>query len=182
MNDTLLYLSRHNMWATRTLLRVCRPLSTEQLNAPGGAAFGTILQTLNHLVVADGGYLWSLGGPQTPWVALREDLRRRSDDRDAELEDAGLDELARRVEETERLWESFFASKEFEPDRGVTLDEGTYECPAWIVMAQLFNHGSIHREQVCAMLTGLSIEPPDLQPWAFADATGLSRFLGGRTS
>jgi hypothetical protein len=32
------------------------------------------------------------------------------------------------------------------------------------------------------MLTALDIEPPDLQPWAFADTTGTSRFIGGRTS
>jgi uncharacterized damage-inducible protein DinB len=49
-------------------------------------------------------------------------------------------------------------------------------------MAEVFHHGSIHREQICAMLTGLGIEPPDIQPWGFADSTGLSRFLGGRTN
>ena len=51
-----------------------------------------------------------------------------------------------------------------------------------IVMAEVFHHGSVHREQICATLTALGIEPPDIQPFGFADATGISRFLGDRTS
>lgn len=77
---------------------------------------------------------------------------------------------------------AFFATEEFDAERVSVLDRGTYECPAGIVMAQVFHHGSVHREQICAMLTGLGIEPPDVQPWGFADATGMSRFLGGRMS
>jgi uncharacterized damage-inducible protein DinB len=29
-----------------------------------------------------------------------------------------------------------------------------------------------HREQVCAILTGLDVEPPDVQPWEYAWTTG----------
>jgi hypothetical protein len=29
-----------------------------------------------------------------------------------------------------------------------------------------------HREQVCAILTGFGIEPPDIQAWEYAWATG----------
>src|SRR5438552_1008129 len=180
MNETLLYLLRHNVWATNELLDVCRGLSPEQLNAPGSATYGSIIETFDHLVDADGGYLSCLGGPQTPWGAARPEGFWKSER--LRVDDADLDELARRAEETGRLWASFFESEEFDPDRVCLLDDGTYECPAWIVIAEVFHHGSIHREQICAMLTGLGIEPPDVQPWGLADKTGLSRFLHGRTS
>lgn len=186
MNESLLFLSRHNLWATKTLLDVCRTLTPEQLAAPATATYGSIIETFNHLITSDGGYLKSLGGPMTTWVAAREQELEKYPEHwindEAREQIVDLDELTLRVEEAERLWDSFFASEEFDPDRLCILDLGTYECPAGIVMAQSFHHGSLHREQICAMLTGFGIEPPDIQPWGFADATGLSRFVGGRTS
>jgi uncharacterized damage-inducible protein DinB len=186
MNETLLYLFRHNVWATRTLLDVCRTLTQEQLIAPASATYGSILETFNHLVTSDGGYLKSLGGPMTTWIAERErELEQYPEhwiNDEAREQVVDFDELALRVDETERLWDSFFAKEEFDPERICILDLGTYECPAGIVMAQSFHHGSLHREQICAILTRFGIEPPDIQPWGFADDTGLSRFVGGRTS
>jgi len=186
MNESLLYLSRHNAWATKTLLDVCRTLTPEQLSAPATTTYGSIIETFNHLVTSDGGYLSSLGGPLTTWVAAaRRDLEKYPEpwiNQEAREQVVDLDELALRMEETERLWETFFADEEFDTERVTIHDRGTYECPAGIVMAQVFHHGSIHREQICAMLTGFGIEPPDIQPWGFADATGLSKFGGGRMS
>lgn len=184
MNATLRYLGRHNVWASRTLLDLCRTLSPEQLHAPTVAAYGSIIETLRHVVMSDAGYLRSLGGAQTSWLA---DYQRALDEvpepwKNGPLEDGDLDELARRIDETEGLWEAFFALADFDAERVSILDDGTYECPAGIVMAQVFHHGSVHREQICAALTAALIEPPDIQPWAFADATGVSRFLGDRTS
>jgi uncharacterized damage-inducible protein DinB len=184
MNDTLRYMWRHNVWANRTLLDRCETLTPAQLTAPAVASYGTIIETLRHLVMSDAGYLSSLGGPETSW---RAEYQRALDAvpepwHEGPMEDGDLDELERRIDETDRLWDAFLAEAEFDPERVSVLDGGTYECPAGIVMAQVFHHGSLHREQVCAMLTALDIEPPDLQPWAFADTTGTSRFIGGRTS
>jgi uncharacterized damage-inducible protein DinB len=184
MNDTLRYLSRHNVWASRTLLDRCRTLTAEQLAAPAVASYGTIIETLRHLVMSDAGYLSALGGPQTSWLA---DYQRALDAapepwHEGPMEDGDLDELERRIDETEPLWDAFLSQTEFDAEHVSVLDRGTYECPAGIVMAQVFHHGSVHREQVCAMLTALGVEPPDIQPWAFADATGVSRLRGSRTS
>lgn len=184
MNDALRYMSRHNVWASNTLLERCRTLTPEQLAAPAVASYGTILETFRHVVMSDASYLTSLGGPETSWLA---DYRRASEGiaepwNDGPMEDGDLDELGRRIEEMEGLWDAFFAQTEFDAERVSVLDEGTYECPAGIVMAQAFHHGTLHREQICAMLTALGVEAPDLQPWEFADVTGTSRFLGGRTS
>ena len=185
MNESLLYFARHNAWASKALLDVCRMLTPTQLTAPAAATYGTIIETFNHLVTAEGGYLHSLGGPLTPWVSAAErELEKYPEpwnNDEAREPVVGLDDLANRVDELEGLWESFFAD-EFDAERVCLLDLGTYECPAGIVMAEVFHHGSIHREQICSVLTGLGVEVPDIQPWGFADATGVSRFVGGRAS
>lgn len=186
MNETLRYLSRHNSWASKALLETCRTLNEEQLSAPASASFGTIIETFNHLVTSEGGYLKSLGGPVAPWVAAAQEALAEYEEHwsndEAREPIVDLDQLALRIDELEGFWEVFLAGEEFDPERVCLLDLGTYECPAGIVMTQLFHHGSIHREQICSMLTGLGIEAPDLQPWEFADTTGISRFVGGRTN
>ena len=57
------------------------------------------------------------------------------------------------------------------------LDDGTYETHAAIVTAQALHHGSAHREQICAILRDLGLDPPEVQPWDFADSTGRSRWI-----
>ena len=184
MNDSLRYLWRHNSWASRTLLDRCKTLTIEQLSAPAAASYGSIIETLRHLVMTDAAYLHSLGGVQTSWLADHQRALGEIPEpwHEGPREDGDLDELQRRVDETDRLWETFLSGEAFDTERVCVLDGGTYECPAGIVMAQVFHHGSLHREQICAALTALGTEPPDIQPFALADEAGLSRFVGGRTS
>jgi uncharacterized damage-inducible protein DinB len=164
MNDSLRDLFDHHIWATRTLLDACRPLSAEQLTSPGSASFGSILETLNHFVGSDGNYMRQLGGDPPEWPFG-----------DAH---AGIDALADHVAKTALAWDVLLSSGEFDAQRELVLpeDEGVYRTHAGIVLAQVFVHGTLHREQVCSMLTALGIEPPDLQSWAYADTTGLGTF------
>ena len=164
MNDSLRDLFDHHVWATRALIEACRVLSDEQLTSPGVAAFGTISETLNHFVGSDAHYLRHLGGEPPAWIEVHTDV--------------GLDDLARRVDDMTTAWATFLAAGEFDAQRELVLpeDEGVYRTHAGIVLAQVFMHGTLHREQVCSMLTSLGIDPPDLQPWAYADTTGLGRF------
>ena len=43
--------------------------------------------------------------------------------------------------------------------------------PKTILLTQVINHATEHREQVKTILTGLGIEPPDLQGWSYFDET-----------
>jgi uncharacterized damage-inducible protein DinB len=157
VNGALLEAFRHNSWATRQLLAVCRDLSEDQLAASATGAYGSIRATLNHLVLSDGRYLWRLAGGGPAWV-----------DRPNEAE---LDELAARAEEAGQLWERLL-SEPVDAERVFVVDDGALEVRAGVIVAQALHHGNAHRDQICAILTSLGIEPPDLQPWEYAWATG----------
>jgi hypothetical protein len=80
------------------------------------------------------------------------------------------------VDDAEALWMEFLSHPD-DGERKVLLDAGTCETHAAIVTIQALHHGSAHREQICAIIRDFGLEPPDLQPWEFADTTGRSRWI-----
>ena len=163
MNDALLEAFRHNAWATTQLLEFCRKLSAEQLESPGDGTYGGILDTFNHIVVSDARYLRRLAEDAPPWVDSDEPV--------------DIDELLERVAETEKRWEQLLAEP-IDAERVIILNQGAYQAYAGVLWAQALHHGNAHREQICSILTGLGLEAPDVQAWAYADATG----RGGKRS
>ena len=162
MKEILLEGFRHHAWANKQLLAACRSLPHEQLTLPGTAA-GTdrgILAIFNHIIRSDRGYA-SRRGDRPDWVENREDT-------------ADLDELERRAEENAQVWERVLAQP-LDATKRILLDQGAYEAEQSVLVVQALHHGNAHREQISAILTGLGIEPPDLQAWTYAEATGHAR-------
>jgi uncharacterized damage-inducible protein DinB len=161
MNELLLDAFRHSAWATKRLIAACESVPAEALVRPA-LGLGGMLATLSHLVVADARFVATLDGGRPAWLdeAATNDLR----------------ELLALAEETGERWQRFLRQP-VDGERLVTLGAGAYETHAAVVVVQALHHVSIHGEQVCAGLTALGIAPPDVQPWALADATGRSRWL-----
>jgi len=159
VNDVLLDPVRHNSWATRRLVAFCRDLglAQERLTIAGVGTFGGILATLNHVIRSDASYLHALLGRHPAWL---------EDDGDTDLEG-----LAKWAAETEKLWEELLA-KPIDVHRVIVVDGGANEVRTGIFLAQALNHANHHRAQVCAILTGLGVQPPDIQAWEYAWATG----------
>jgi uncharacterized damage-inducible protein DinB len=160
MNGALREAFRHSAWATRALIAACRQLTPEQLQHPA-RGFGSILATLNHVILSDAGYATILTGVRPAWVT-----RGDTDD---------LDEIEARAAETSRLWEQLLAAP-IDSERLLVLDAGAYECHASVVVAQALHHANAHREQVRAGLKELGVKPPDLQPWEYALEAGRARW------
>src|SRR5258708_24858891 len=81
-NATLKEGFRHHAWATRQLLTFCAQLQPEQLAqprpAPLAGAHGSVMETFDHIVCTDGGYLRALTGHRPAWAherGLSSDLR-----------------------------------------------------------------------------------------------------------
>lgn len=157
MNAGLLESFRYSAWATKRLVAVCVDLSDAQVRRPA-KGFGSVLATLDHIVRCDAGYVSSLTGTSPSWVS-------------DEVEADDLASLPARVDETTRRWEDFLAEP-LDAERVLSLDGGTYEVSAGVVVAQALHHADAHREQVRAALRELGVEPPDVQPWQYALDTG----------
>src|SRR5947209_3296528 len=159
--DLLREAFRHNAWATRKLLGTCRGLSAEELRATPPGTYGTVLEVLNHIISGDAGYLPRVAIERPAWA----------DDED-DVED--FDQLEARVEECAALWERYL-SDPLPADQVLILDRGAYEAQSSVPVVQALHHANAHREQVCALLTGLGREAPDLQAWEYAHETGRGR-------
>jgi uncharacterized damage-inducible protein DinB len=151
----------HHVWATLRVLDACLPLGADQLGSTAPGTYGSILDTLRHLVDADAGYLNVMTGGR---VARLKD------------EAAGMDLPALRAEmEAHAAAWSELLSQDLDPDRIVVRhrDDGTESrAPLGIRLAQAVHHGTDHRSQVCTILTTLGVEPPLIDVWDFAEAHG----------
>ena len=158
MNEITRYMFRHNTWATQELIEFCKQLSQEELATTGTGSFDTLQMTLNHTVYAETNYLRRLSGVEFDWV-----------DQDVLMD---LDTLGDRISTTLEGWESYL-NRDIDPEEIYYVDDGEYAVRAGVIITQAIHHGNHHREQVCAILTGLGYQPPDIQSWEFAWKTGL---------
>ncbi len=151
----------HEVWANRAILSFCDQLAPEQLRATTPGAYGSIAQTIRHVLDAAAWYQHRLGLERLEW-----------EERDEHTDDVA--ELDRRAHEVEARWERVF-ERPFDPERVIDSlpgDDPLEHIRAGVYVAQVFNHGSEHRDQVCTILTTLGIQPPELDVWAYAYATG----------
>lgn len=153
-------LYRQNEWATLRLIEVCRGLTDEQLEASAEGTYGSIRRTLLHLVGGEPSYVTRIGGRYEGPAMVYEPF-------------PGFDLLEYVVRHSangliERAHAALEASWSFETPEGETID-------AEVVLAQALNHATEHRAHICTVLSTLGIEPPALDGWAWAEATGRAR-------
>lgn len=148
-------LFEHNNWANLKIIQACSALNDEQLDAePQSATKGSIRSTLSHLVASQQGYLLLLTQPV--------DAREFTPPTFAEWE-----EFARVSGEGLLALVSDAPSESLKGQRQTT--DG-YFVELWVVIVQVINHATEHREQVKSMLNALGITPPDLDSWTYGEA------------
>ncbi|MGD8455669.1 MAG: DinB family protein [Anaerolineales bacterium] len=150
--DLLVRLFEHNNWANRQILEVCGSLSDEQLDAePQSATVGSIRGTLKHFVTSQQHYLALLTLPveERPLPAPSFD----------ELEDS----LTASGEGLLTLVKN--RSGEHLAEKLVTTN--THSIAPWVVLLQVINHATEHREQIKSMLTALGVIPPNIDGWSY---------------
>ena len=162
MRHALHDLSRHNAWATARLLEFCQDLDDASLNATVPGTYGSILETLRHIVASEGSYLYRLTGESS--------VRGWSPD-----DPVGLDVVRERAVLLASTWEQFLVgdvdAERLGEARG---DDGLFAVRAGVFITQAFHHANEHRAHVCTILGATGHEPPDLSAWEYAITTGRS--------
>jgi uncharacterized damage-inducible protein DinB len=147
----------HHVWATIRVIDACLALPPEQLDTTVPGTYGSILETLRHLVGGDASYLWVLSGGMRPEI---------------EAAAMGLGELRAAMEHNGPAWVALLEA-DLDPEEPVVRhrDDGIdSHAPRSVRMAQALHHGTDHRSQVCTALTTLGVEPPAIDVWDFARA------------
>jgi uncharacterized damage-inducible protein DinB len=145
----------HHVWATTRLIGACLALNTKELATAVPGTYGSIIETMRHLVEGDSDYLSIMTGDRAHLI---------------ETEHMDLPELRVAMENDGALWASFL-KRDLDPDAMVKEidDDDGFERDATIGirLAQALTHGTDHRSQICTALTALGVEPPGIDAWTY---------------
>ena len=157
--SVLTALFRHNAWANLKLLDFCDGLSNEQLDATAIGGFGSIRDTLLHIVRAEVSYVSRVNGKlpekplspgQFPGFEILKDAARWASDELLLLAISTREETI--VQERSSRWRVDY--------RGASL------------IVQAITHSTKHRTQISAIITQLGMEPPDMSGWNYMEESG----------
>jgi uncharacterized damage-inducible protein DinB len=150
----------HHVWATEHLIDACLSLTREQLVTSVPGTYGPIIETFGHLVRADAWYLFVVAGLPEPPVD----------------EDTGLAGMRSVNARNGAAWDEFLG-RDLDPETDVAdrEDAAEFHVPLGVRLAQAIHHGTDHRSQISTALTVLGLTPPEIDVWAYAEATGRSR-------
>ncbi len=148
---------RYNNWANRQVLEACRQLSEDQLASAIPGAYGTIRDTLEHIIRAEASYVRRLTGsrpqPSFQWED-KPDLTAMLGY--AEQVGEALLDMVQRVRPTDLVQDEW---------QGRQLH---YQALA--VFIQIIDHGIEHRTNITTILNQGQQPPPDLAGWAYLEA------------
>lgn len=152
--STLIELIRYNNWANAQVFDACRRLSAQQLNAAAPGAYGTIRDTMEHIIRAETSYIGRLTGdrPQPPFTWRAQ---------------AAPDELAAFAGSVAAAL--LDAVRLIPPDHMVHEEEdgNTIDYTAQALFIQIINHGIEHRTNITTILSGLGLTAPEVDGWGY---------------
>jgi uncharacterized damage-inducible protein DinB len=154
---TLLEFIRYNNWANWQVLQACLELGDDPLDAAIPGAYGTIRETLGHILRAEAYYVDLLTGsrPQPPFS--------REDRPDLDTIMAYQDQVASALEATVNSVDPAKVIRE--------VDEGQeYFYQALAVYIQVINHGIEHRTNITTLLNQGLQKPPEVDGWGYLSA------------
>ena len=157
--SVLVALFRHNAWASLKLLDFCARLSDEQLNATTAGTYGSIRDTLVHLIEGEISYVERVNGklPENPppWDHF-----------------PGFEVLAYTARWTGDEMLKLALSAHADTLVTESYREGTEQYKLTDLMVQAVTHSTEHRTQVATIITQLGMEPPDMSGWRWMDEKG----------
>ena len=140
--EPIINIFNHHLWANLRLLDSCNQLTIEQMQAKVIGTFGSIQETLEHIVRAERSYFSR--------ISTGQPYRHPPDA--APMTIADMLESARQT------------------GLGLIDWDGTFrDVPKTVLLTQAINHATEHRAQIMVIMTQLGVEPPDLDSWTYFD-------------
>ena len=153
--DTMLAEFVHyNNWANRQVLDACQKLSEGQLAVAMSGAYGTVRDTLEHIIRSEAGYVALLTGTR-PDPPFKWEARPGVDEMTAYAAQVGqaLEDAAYRLAPTDHVYQEWQGRKVH------------YEALA--VFIQIVNHGIEHRTNITTILSHEQQPRPDVDGWGY---------------
>jgi uncharacterized damage-inducible protein DinB len=151
---TLIELILYNNWANAKVLAACQELTSDQLAATAPGTYGSIRDTLRHIIRAEADYIGRMTGqrpqPSFEWADKPPlaDIATFA----GQVGEALLDTV-RRIPPTYLVHEE---------ENGETLD---YH--ARLLFIQVINHGIEHRTNITTIISGLGLVAPEVDGWGY---------------
>ena len=168
MKDQLLMLADYHVWSFEILYGALSPVSDSQYTADCGLFFGSIHRTLNHLLLADRVWFGRFVGRSYPVAGL-----------DMQLESA-RGRLEQALYEQTQRWRAWTELQDQAVISGMleysNLAGTSFSNPLAATLLHVFNHGTHHRGQISAAITGFGHAAPEM------DLIGYLRGVGTPTS
>lgn len=151
VNEFAGLMAKYNRWMNERIYALCAKVPKADRERDLGAFFGSIHNTLDHIVWADDALL----------VRLQNSGRRVESYRPPQIED--FDQLRQRREELDKVisdWAAQVADTDVDQpyEFKSVLYNKTRTLPRYALVAHLFNHQTHHRGQVTALLSRLGYD------------------------
>ncbi|MEX2479283.1 MAG: DinB family protein [Gammaproteobacteria bacterium] len=154
MHAHLLLLARYHAWTFDMLYDALLPLDDELYRADCGLFFRSIHGTLNHLLLADRVWYGRIIGEGYEVPGLDTELEHER----SALENALTVQTARWAEWLENMDEAALD----QPLSYTNLAGTRFENPFALVVQHVFNHGTHHRGQISAAISGYGHLGPEM--------------------
>jgi uncharacterized damage-inducible protein DinB len=150
------HMARYNRWQNRNLYGAADHLSEAERRSERGAFFGSIHNTLSHLLWGDRTQMSRFTAVERPPVGVEQSGSLYPDW-------PGLKDARSRFDETILAWAdtvepSWLAGEQTYFSVAIKRDVTQ---PNWVLVTHLFNHQTHHRGQVHCMLTQAGEHPSD---------------------
>ena len=159
----LLFLYQYNQWSTAKILNAAVNVTREQFLAPAPFPYGDLRGTLVHTLFAE--WIW-----RNRWEGTSPTTRLKPE------EFPTMESLRTRWAEEEALLLAFVENVEKDrlPQKfSYRATDGTpHERVLWQAMAHLVNHGTQHKTEAAAILTGFGHSPGDIDMIKYAMELG----------
>ena len=155
-SDVLRAIFDHHLWATQALIEHLGRLPASRLDASIPGTYGSMIDTLTHMIDADSRYLLRLRDPSPPLA----------DDRVG----VPLQQLLSEMPEHRRTWDQVLSELEAGTLHAAIRNREDYpdtDPAEAMVLLQAIHHGNDHRTQICSTLGALGLEVPEIDGWDY---------------